>query len=87
MPRTTTEEKKLMDVIKRMPFEEADKTRWVDAIDTTGLNEETIKEIQAKVTELPKPDENQTVNRARDSALIVNLVRRWRLSQNLRKMR
>jgi hypothetical protein len=46
------------------------------------LSEELAKEIQQKAAELPRPEE-EDMRRARDVVEVNNLIRRWRLNQNL----
>jgi len=87
MPRISAEENELVELLERLPFDEATRTAWAESIRTSGLNEDTIKEIQAKVTELPEPDENQNVNRRKSIVMVNNLIRRWRLNRNLRSVR
>ena len=84
---TSADETKLLQMLERLPFSEEDKKQWSESISTGGLNEGVIKEIQAKMAELPTPEEHQVVNRTRDTASIATLIKRWRLSENLRGVR
>jgi hypothetical protein len=83
----TSDETKLLQIIERLPFSDEDKQQWKEAISTAGINEETTHAIQAHMAELPTPEEHQTVNRARDTASLAGLIRRWRLNENLRHVR
>jgi|WetSurMetagenome_2_1015567.scaffolds.fasta_scaffold635077_2 hypothetical protein len=83
----TSDETKLLQIIERLPFSDEDKQQWKEAIDTAGINEETTHAIQARMGELPAPEEHQTVNRARDTANLAALIRRWRLNENLKHVR
>jgi hypothetical protein len=78
----TSEEQKLKNVLKRLPFADEDKSNWIEMIETSGLSEELAKEIQNKAAELPRPEE-EDMRRARDVVEVNNLIRRWRLNQNL----
>ena len=84
---TSIDETKLLQIIDRLPFSEEDKKQWDEVINAGGLNENTIKEIQTKMAELPTPEEHQGINRTRDTANLATLIRRWRLNENLRGVR
>jgi hypothetical protein len=50
----TSEEQKLKTVLQRLPFDDEEKTRWLEIIDDSGLNEDLAKEILHKAAELPR---------------------------------
>jgi hypothetical protein len=80
----TTEEQKLMTVLQRLPFADEEKATWIQTIDDSGLNEDLAKEIQHKAAELPRAEEEDVaMRRGRDLIEVNNLIRRWRLNQNL----
>lgn len=80
----TSEEQKLMTILQRLPFAEEEKTNWIETIDTSGLSEELAREIQQKAAGLPRAeDDDVTMRRAREVRELNNLIRRWRLNQNL----
>ncbi|MEN4042184.1 MAG: hypothetical protein ROW52_13885 [Anaerolineaceae bacterium] len=80
----TAEEQKLMTILQRLPFADEEKTSWIETIDTSGLSEELAREIQQKAAGLPRAeDDDVTMRRAREVRELNNLIRRWRLNQNL----
>ncbi|HSV86597.1 MAG TPA: hypothetical protein VLH85_08470 [Levilinea sp.] len=80
----TSEEQKLMTVLQRLPFAAEEKQGWIETIDTSGLSEDLAKEIQLKAAGLPRPEEEDVALRqAHEVVEINNLIRRWRLGQNL----
>jgi hypothetical protein len=80
----SSEEQKLKTVLQRLPFEDEEKTRWIEIIDDSGLNEDLAKEILHKAAELPRlEEEDVSMRRARDVGEVNTLIRRWRLNQNL----
>jgi hypothetical protein len=83
----SSDETKFLQIVERLPFADEDKQRWKDSVSNAGLNEEVTHEVQTKVSELPAPEEHQAINRARDTAALATLIRRWRLNENLRAVR
>jgi hypothetical protein len=85
--RTSTEETKLLKVIERMPLDPDTKTRWVEILQDSGLNEDLAKEIQETIAGLEHPEEeDDRARQARASIEVNNTIRRWRLSENLKNM-
>jgi len=80
----SAEENKLLTVLERLPFPEEEKKNWMETIHNSGLNEELIKEIRAKIPGLPKSEPDKELLRARHIRDLNELMRRWRLSLNLR---
>ena len=80
----SVEENKLLPVLERLPFPEEEKKVWLETIRSFGLNEEIIKEIRARIGSLPKSEPDKELLRARDIRDLNELMRRWRLSLNLR---
>jgi hypothetical protein len=80
----TSEEQKLKTVLQRLPFDDEEKTRWLEIIDDSGLNEDLAKEILHKAAELPRSEEEDvSMRQARGVGEVNTLIRRWRLNQNL----
>jgi hypothetical protein len=83
-PRSSAEEQKLASIVQRLPFEEEEKKRWTETINESGLSEDIAKEIRARMSELPRQEEQHlAVRQARDTAEVKSLIQRWRLQQNL----
>lgn len=83
--RTSNEETKLLKVIEHLPVEPEAKTRWVEILQDSGLNEELAKEIQEAIAALELPEEEDArIRQARNSIEVNAAIRRWRLSQNLK---
>lgn len=81
---TTSDEQKLKAVLQRLPFADEDKSRWIETLDDSGLNEDLAKEIQNQVAELPRAEEEDVaMRRGRDAVEVSTIIRRWRLNQNL----
>ena len=81
---TTADEKKLIGILEHMPFDPEKKQEWTSILNEYGLTEEVAHEIQAAVAGLePADDEEEQTRRARNSAEINLIIRRWRLAQNI----
>ncbi len=81
---TTSDEKKLIGILEHMPFDPEKVQEWTSIINEYGLTEEVAHEIQAAVAALePIEDEEELTRRARNSAEINLIIRRWRLTENL----
>jgi hypothetical protein len=80
----SAEENKLIDLLKKMPLEAKDSTAFVEAITASGLSEEVIKEIRAKVAELTQTDEAAHNILTKNITAMNQQIQRWRLNRNLR---
>ncbi len=82
--RTTPEERELVKIIAHMPFDEAQRKGWSDAIEAGGLSEPLVLEIH---TALATPHEGETDPAARTRLLpeVTRLINRWRMSQQSNK--
>jgi len=76
------EDFKIMAILEKLPFANEERQLWLDTIQTSGMNEETAREILAKLPDIPK-EEGSAVSQARNSADLARLINRWRLSRNL----
>lgn len=84
MPRRNiSDESRLVEIIQHLPFEEQDKTQWVESIHSAGLSEELAKEIRTKATALPRGEADQAFSHAREVIELGNIIQRWRLKQNI----
>ena len=84
--RTKPEEREIIKLIARMPFDEAQRKGWSDAIEAGGLTEELAAEIH-KALAAPHEGEADPAARARLLPEITRLVNRWRLTQGSSKFR
>ncbi|NMB69565.1 MAG: hypothetical protein GYA20_12480 [Chloroflexi bacterium] len=84
--RTTPEEREIIKLIAHMPFDEAQRKGWSDAIEAGGLTEELAAEIH-KALAAPHEGEADPAARARLLPEITRLVNRWRLTQGSSKFR
>ena len=82
--RTTPEEREMIKLIARMPFDEAQRKGWSDTIEAGGLTEELAAEIHKALAE-PHEGEADPAARARLLPEITRLVNRWRLTQGSSK--
>ncbi len=84
MPRrNVSDESRLVEIIKRLPFKKKDIKQWVDTIENSGLNEELAKALRAAVATLPRREDDQGRSHARDAIEIGKIIQRWRLAQNI----
>jgi hypothetical protein len=82
----TSEETKIIVVIEKLPFLEEEKKGWVDTLRNSGLNEELIKEVHAKLAALPH-EEEANPRQAANILEMNRLINRWRLTSNIRSRR
>ncbi|MBI9047156.1 MAG: hypothetical protein JEZ06_21900 [Anaerolineaceae bacterium] len=85
--RASAEERKLAEVIQRLPFPEETKKTWAESIHKEGLNEIMIEDIQKGIAEFKEPVESEIGNRTRSINEINRLIRQWRLNSNLRTLK
>lgn len=84
--RTTPEEREMVKLITRMPFDEAQRKAWSEAIEAGGLTEELAGEIH-KTLATHHEGEADPAARAQFLPEITRLVNRWRLTQGSSKFR
>ena len=85
MPRrNVSDESKLVEIIKRLPFKKKDIKQWVATIEDSGLNEELAKELRTAIAALPRSEDDQGRSHARDAMELGKIIQRWRLTQNIR---
>ncbi len=82
----TAEENKIIGVIEKLPFSEEEKKGWVESLRNSGLSEELIKEIHAKLAALPH-EEEANPRQAANILEMNRLINRWRLSSNIHSRR
>jgi hypothetical protein len=80
----TAEEKKVVDLINRLPFAPEDRQTWLEILTTSGLNEELAKEIHSKAVGLPQSDPEHTAKLTQNVTNLNMQINRWRLTNNLR---
>jgi hypothetical protein len=80
----SAEENKLIELLKKLPLDEKDRSAFVDAITASGLSEELIKEIRAKTTNLTQTDDAAHNTLTQNITTMNQQMQRWRLNRNLR---
>lgn len=76
-------EKLILQTVEKLPFNEEDKQAWKEIIQTSGANEELIKDILEKSSHLVAEGENDALVLARNTAELARQIQSWRLEQNL----
>jgi hypothetical protein len=82
--KLSQEEKQLKVLLEGFPVEESKRTEWIHTIDETGLSETLADEIRGGLTNLSQ-DEVDAVKRTRYLIRLNDIVRRWRLAQQVSK--
>ena len=78
------EEMQIQHSLEKLPFDEQDKKAWLETIQESGVNEEMVKDILAKVTHLEPVSEEDAMEHARNTIELTRHIQSWRLAQNLR---
>ena len=79
-------ELKILHALEKLPFSEQDKSAWKEIIQENGVNEDLVKDLLARSTELSATDEREQLELARNTAELNRTVHSWRLEQNLRNL-
>lgn len=82
--RTTTEERELIKIIERMPFDEAQRQAWSGLIEASGMNEPLAAEIHKALT-TEREGEADPAARTRLLPEVTRLINRWRMTQQSNK--
>ncbi len=83
--KISKEETRIMQSIEKLPFTQEDRDVWKDIIQNSGVNEELVKDMLEKSTQLVTPEgEDDVLALARNSTELARNVQSWRLAQNLR---
>lgn len=82
--KISNEENRIQESIEKLPFAEEDKNAWVNIIQDSGVNEEMVKDILAKLHKLQPAEGEDALELARSTAELTRNVQSWRLAQNLR---
>ena len=89
--KVSQEELHILQAVEKLPFTDEDKIAWKEIIQESGANEELVKDILAKSSELTTAqmtaaDEGETHELARNTAELTRHIHSWRLEQNLRNL-
>ncbi len=76
-------EKLILQVVEKMPFSDEDKKAWTETIQTSGANEELMKDMLEKASQLTADGESDTAELAHNSIELHRHIQSWRLEQNL----
>jgi len=76
-------EKLILQVVDKLPFAEDDRKAWHEIIQSSGANEELMKDILEKYSHLAAEGETETALIVRNTAELHRLIQSWRLEQNL----
>lgn len=82
--KISKEENRIQDSLEKLPFAEEDKKAWLEIIQNSGVNEEMVKDILAKASNLSPAEEEEALEVARNVAELTRNIQSWRLAQNLR---
>ena len=81
--KVSQKEKLILQVIEKLPFTEEDKKAWQEIVQTNGANEELLKDIIEKSSQLTAEGESETMALTRNTTELARLIHAWRLEQNL----
>lgn len=76
-------EKMILHVVEKMPFADDDKKAWAETIQSSGANEELMKDILEKSSQLTAEGENDAVALTLNTTDLQRQIQSWRLEQNL----
>ena len=82
--KISREETQIQQSIEKLPFADEDKKTWIEIIETSGVNEEIVKDIIAKSADLSLSEGEEALELARNTAELNRRIQKWRLSENLR---
>ncbi len=82
--KISKEETRILQSIDKLPFLQEDKEVWKEIIQASGVNEELVKDMLEKSTQLVSPEGEEVLVLARNNAELARNVQSWRLAQNLK---
>jgi hypothetical protein len=82
--KISNEETQIQQSVEKLPFADENKKTWIEIIESSGVNEELVKDIVAKSAELSQPEGEDALELARNTAELNRRIQKWRLAENLR---
>ena len=85
--KSQVEKQKIIHLLQLVPFNEDEKTLWMESLEENGVTETLLDEMHAKLLAIPQEKFASEWMRAKFSTDLARLARQWRMQNASRQFK